>query len=142
MLNITQDLLLEQVEKIYKFIRTSGGKFGDTNIPTKDNVFKSMSQALPDIADYCKEYKIEITELDTIKLLIFAMPHLKKNDPSINIERYIKSIFLLLENSYAISIKDDINSSIMVCAQLFYKDKILVIYGYIKGFQEALKYQR
>lgn len=142
MIALTNKIILENSAEIIKHLREIGGMFGDTNITSEANIFKSISYAVPDIAQYCKDYKIEITELDTIKLLVFAMPYIKKHDPAINIERYITSIFRMLEKSYKISVlnQQQIKNSIRVCNNLFEGNKILVVYGYIKGFQEALKY--
>ncbi len=140
MIIITEKILREHSCKIAKFLREIGGIFGDSNITTEENIHKSMSFSLPDIAQYCKDYGIEITELDTIKLTVFALPHLHKIDKSMNIERYITSIFALLENSYNVkcSDKEQIKNSIKVCSKLFNGNQNLVIYGYIKGFQESL----
>jgi hypothetical protein len=143
MIIIEQESLLILTEKISKFLCQSGGQFGDSNITSQNNISKSMAESLPDIAEYCKKQSINMTEIDSIKLLVFAMPYLKKNDSSMNIERYIKSIFLLLENSYKVKINfKDIDSTIKVCTNIFYSDpsQLLVIYGYVKGFQECLKY--
>ncbi|SHE21313.1 hypothetical protein BBROOKSOX_1139 [Bathymodiolus brooksi thiotrophic gill symbiont] len=127
-----------------KHLRATGGQFGDTNITNEKNVYKSMSDALPDVINYCEKNEINITELDSIKLLVFALPYIKENDPSINSERYIFSIFKLLESSYKKTINFDkqINNSIKVCDKLFQNNNNLVVYGYIKGFQESLEYTK
>ncbi len=142
MIIITTEILQQQSNKIIKFLRESGGIFGDSNITTEQNIIESMSHSLPDIAQYCKNYGIEITELDTIKLLVFAMPYLKKSDKSMNMERYIASIFKLLENAYKVKFTDkqQIKNSIKVCNNLFYDEQNMIVYGYIKGFQESLQY--
>jgi hypothetical protein len=135
-----KEKLLPQAEKIFKHLRLSGGKFGDSNITTERNIYISMSRSLVDIGDYCKKYTININELDSIKLMVFALPYMKENDPSMNSERYIYSIFLLFSKAYktTIEFEKQINNSISVCEKLFQAGEILAVYGYIKGFQESL----
>ena len=141
-MKIEKKQLLAQAKKIIKHLRSSGGVFGDSNITSEVNIYRSMSQSLVDISKYCEENKIKVTKLDSIKLLVFALPYIKKNDQSMNSERYIYSIFKLLSESYKknIDFEPQINSSIQVCDKLFQNGNILVVYGYIKGFQEALEY--
>ncbi len=141
-MNITNEDLVKQVKKISAHLHASGGIFGDSTIPDNRNIYLSMSEALISIGEYCDEFEINVTELDSIKLLVFALPFMKKRDPSMNSERYILSIFKLLEHSYqkTIGFNQQINNSIRVCDELFHKADILVVYGYIKGFQEALEY--
>lgn len=136
--------LLEQAKKITEHLRCSGGKFGDCNITSEHNIYLSMSEALNDIGEYCDKYEITITKLDSIKLLVFALPYIKEKDPAMNSERYIFSIFKMLEKSYGKEIDFDsqIEKSIKVCDKLFHDDNNLIVYGYIKGFQEALEYTR
>lgn len=142
-MEILEEDLQHQTTNIIKHLRSVGGIFGDASITTEDIIYRSVSDGLPDIASYCKKYKIHMTELDTIKLCVFALPYLRKNDPSMNIERYITSVFLLLQNAYEVKIDfDSMKNTIIVCNNLFYNDpsEVLVIYGYIKGFQECLQY--
>ncbi|SFV86976.1 hypothetical protein MNB_SUP05-SYMBIONT-4-1348 [hydrothermal vent metagenome] len=137
-----KEVLVTQTEKIMKHLRASGGIFGDSNIPNNANIYTSMSKALIPIGEYCDKYEINITELDSVKLLVFALPYIKENDSSMNSERYIFSIFKMLESAYSktIDFNRQIDSSIKVCDKLFYNEKIEVVYAYIKGFQEALEY--
>lgn len=133
--------LLTQTKKIIKHLRASGGLFGDSSIPNESNIYVSMSKALIPIGEYCDKYEINITELDSVKLLIFALPYIKEGEPSINSERYIFSIFKMLESAYkkTINFDNQISSSIQVCDKLFQDGNVLVVYGYIKGFQESLE---
>ncbi|SMN00552.1 hypothetical protein SPONN_1771 [uncultured Candidatus Thioglobus sp.] len=72
-MQIERDDLLKQTKKIIKHLRVSGGIFGDSNITSEDNIYRSMSKSLVPMGGYCE-------------------------------------------------------------------DNITVVYGYIKGFQEALEY--
>ncbi|SMN01266.1 hypothetical protein SPONL_1894 [uncultured Candidatus Thioglobus sp.] len=141
-MQIERDDLLKQTKKIIKHLRVSGGIFGDSNITSEDNIYRSMSKSLVPMGEYCEENSINVTELDSIKLMVFSLPYIKKNDPAMNSERYIYSILKMLEQSYNKKIDFDkqINNSTKVCDKLFCNGNITVVYGYIKGFQEALEY--
>lgn len=135
---------LENLSKdIWKILHLSGGKFGDTNITTSKIIYLSLSDAMVDIANYCSQYNIEITKLERIKLLAFAIPHLRKRDTGLNIERYIFSIFIFLKEAYKSKFNiDDLKPTISVCNNLIYAEpsQYLIVYGYIKGFQECLSF--
>ncbi|VVH65917.1 hypothetical protein BSPLISOX_310 [uncultured Gammaproteobacteria bacterium] len=144
-MQVERDKLLEQVKKIIKHLRSSGGDFGDSNITNERNIYRSMTQALKDIGKYCDDYDIKITKLDSIKLLVFALPYIKERDLAMNSERYIFSIFKMLgeaTNNKQINSNEQIRKSIAVCDKLFNNGNNLVVYGYIKGFQEALEYTK
>lgn len=142
MLKITEKTLPELGEKIHRHLRASGGIFGDSNITSTNNIHASISDAIVPMLEYCKKHGINVTQLDSIKLLVFALPFIQGRDPTMNTERYILSIFLLLQESYGKKIDFDtqINHSIKVCDSLFRHGDILVVYGYVKGFQESLEY--
>ncbi len=143
-MKIERDELLKHTKKIVKHLRSSGGIFGDSSIPNEENIHLAMADALIDIGEYCEKYEINVSTFDSIKLLAFSLPHIIRRDPSINSERYIFSIFQMLEESYKKKINFDkkINDSIKVSDKLFRDNNCLVMYGYIKGFQEALEYTK
>jgi hypothetical protein len=41
-MQVERDKLLEQVKKIIKHLRSSGGDFGDSNITNERNIYRSM----------------------------------------------------------------------------------------------------
>jgi hypothetical protein len=57
-MQVERDKLLEQVKKIIKHLRSSGGDFGDSNITNERNIYRSMTQALKDIGKYCNEFSL------------------------------------------------------------------------------------
>ena len=102
----------------------------------------SLGSSLNDVDDYCHKYKIRITALDQIKILIFSIPHLIKNIPSFQVKNYLDSIFSLLNESHIYNKKFDIkklSSSLDICCNLIEDGQIVSVYTYIKGFQESME---
>ena len=107
-----------------------------------DNFCLSLASSLPDIANYCNTYGINITELDQIKVIVFSIPYLQENINNFDVKKYIYSIFTLLNKSYVynknLSI-EKLSGSIKVCNNLIKKQQIIAVYAYIKGFQESME---
>ena len=102
----------------------------------------SLGCSLDNINAYCLKYKIHITDLDQIKVLIFSIPHLITNIPNFQVKNYLNSIFSLLNESHIYNKKFEItklSSSIDICCNLIEDDQIVSVYTYIKGFQESME---
>ncbi|SMM99197.1 hypothetical protein SPONL_442 [uncultured Candidatus Thioglobus sp.] len=127
------------IDKLYEIYQTKGKFFGEGD-KFKGNFYLAASHALLDIAKYAQDYKINITELDAIKLFVFIIPHLYKENPNIIIERLIRSIFTYLEEIYGREFdRQELDKSAKVCVNFIEKGDIVSVYTYIKGVQEGVK---
>ncbi len=127
---------------IYDIYKTKGSFF-DEEEKFRETFYIAASGSLVDIANYAKEVNINITELDVIKILVFSISHLQEIKHNIIIERYIRSIFSYLEETYKVSFSNtELGQSIKVCKKLIESNQIIPVYTFIKGVQEGAKAKR
>lgn len=107
-----------------------------------DDFSLCLALSLPNIAEYCNKYEINITELDQIKVVVFSITHLQKKVTDFNVENYLSGVFSLLNKSYIYNKKFSIvelQGSIKICANLIKDNQIISVYTYIKGIQESME---
>jgi len=135
-ISITEETLAPYCGLIYEIYKTKGNFFKEEE-GFKEIFYVAISHSLPDIANYVKEVRINITELDIVKVLVFSIQHLQG---SIIIERYIRSIFSYLEETYSVTFdRKELNQSIKVCENLIKEEQIIPVYTFIKGMQEGAR---
>ncbi len=131
---------------IAQIVQNLGGLYGETVAPTEDDIYRAFSDALPEIARYCVVAKIEVSKIDTIKLLGFSVPHLLRiRSETIGLSRYFHGCLLVImgkEDNGGLSsdVMKMIESTARVCDRLCrrFPPQHFLVYGYFKGFQEGL----
>ncbi|MBA5248359.1 MAG: hypothetical protein FE834_02310 [Gammaproteobacteria bacterium] len=141
-MNITGKELAVYCDLVYDIYKTKANFFGEED-EFKEAFYIAASHSLIDIANYAKKVHINITELEVVKILVFSIKHLQNTKFNFNIERYIRSIFSYLEQTYAIKFdRDELHQSIKVCENLINEDQTISVYTFIKGAQEGARAER
>lgn len=134
------DGIEDRARAISTVILRIGGIYGDTITHPLDDIIDSFTEALPSINDYSESHGINITELDTIKLLSFAIPFLREKTPSANMGRYLTACMLFILGKSGGELPEQLRGSAKVMEQMSRNEppEHLIIYAYMKGLQEAI----
>jgi len=112
-------------------------------VPTQNEISHAFALSLIDIGRYCVDNNINARNIDTVKLMSFSIPHLLSiRNFALRIDMYIHACLLVIHaNDTPVldheKIKNTANVSIHLCSK--YPSQHLVVYGYLKGYQESLE---
>ncbi|ORU94698.1 MAG: hypothetical protein A6F71_09480 [Cycloclasticus sp. symbiont of Poecilosclerida sp. M] len=112
-------------------------------VPEEEEIRQAFALSLVDIARYCLDNKINAKNIDTVKLLMFSVPHLLSiRKFAVRLDMYFHACMLIIhgEDSSTVTI-ETIRNTAKVTIHLFHKfpSQHLVVYGYLKGYQESLE---
>jgi hypothetical protein len=97
-----------------------------------------MTQALKDIGKYCDDYDIKITKLDSIKLLVFALPYIKERDLAMK----LRSLVILLSPKSPPELRKCLIIFLTCSSNLSLSTCILVLYKGIPNKKRLGKFSR
>lgn len=111
--------------------------------PEKNEITQAFALCLNDIGRYCDENRINAKNIDTVKLMAFSVPYLLSiRSYALQVDMYIHACLLVIHGNdkpmYDFTeIMKTTNVSKHLC--LKYPSQHMIVYGYLKGYQESLE---
>ncbi len=140
--------VLEVVNAMFIYIRESSKKNNEGSFPSRLIIMDAVLGALSDMFEYQKKYKINILNRDTIKIFMFAIPHLNKYINGLrykNFDMSDKTSYMACMDLIATTYKKHVNfdkhkdmkNTCRILSELANSGNTLAGYTYIKGVQET-----
>lgn len=114
----------------------------DPVTPEESEILESFALCLNDIGRYCADNYINAKSADAVKLMAFAIPYLLSvRSYALNLNMYVHACLLVIHGKQSSldykMVVDTANVSKHLC--LKYPPQHMVVYGYLKGYQESLE---
>lgn len=117
----------------------------DPVTPLCEEIAKAFALSLIDIGRYCKDNNINAKNIDTVKLLVFSIPYLLTvRNYALRLDMYVHACLIMIHGKSNNTTTPDYEkfiSTIQVARRLCLKfpSQYMVVYGYLKGYQESLE---
>jgi hypothetical protein len=127
---------ITQANEIYK---------AEKGIPTVSEITQAFALSLLDISRYCSDNNINAREIDTVKLMAFSIPYLLSvRDYGLRLDIYSHACLVVIEGQTSpvdAKSRDKFYNTTQVMKSLClkYPSQHMVVYGYLKGYQESLE---
>jgi hypothetical protein len=133
-------------EVLYRTLESVKSLYGDSPVvPAEPEIRQAFIHSLVDIGRYCADNHIFVKTPDAVKLMAFSIPHLLTiRNYALRIDMYTHACLRMIhgiKNNHPVpDYKDFVHTSnVAIHLCLRYPSNHLILYGYLKGYQEALE---
>ncbi len=138
----------EVVNVIYLFTRKRAIKDGFESFPNRNTILSAALDGLKEMFSYAEKYNVDISSMDTIKLMIFTATQLNKKITVLRFNNFRMDDYIVyhacidfLATTYKqhIDLKKlpDAKNTSRILASLSQNNNSLAAYTYIKGVHES-----
>lgn len=110
--------------------------------PHYEEILEAFILSLVDIGRYCKDNHIDAKSIDSVKLLSFSIPYLLSiRLYSLRIDMYMHACIIMIHGNKNVPEYEKLINTNQVARRLCLKfpTQYLIVYGYLKGYQESLE---